>query len=126
VTVGNASVANISGLGFFARKPNGATLVVEFWTPVCVTIPNYNLPLSQASAKFNIAWALTMNEVMVYLNNTQGIFNPTPPAIRALIVEFLTVNLNLIAVVPIGVSVVQTTCPGVPITQALYCPPPTD
>ncbi|WP_298903183.1 hypothetical protein [uncultured Psychroserpens sp.] len=122
ITIGNASVANISGLGIFAKSSTGDMLSVTFFTPLCVTIPNYNLPLSQASVKFNTAWALTMNEVLTYLNNTQGIFNPTPAAIRTLILEFLTVNLNLIAGIENGVSVVSYSCEGVPTTPAVYCP----
>lgn len=120
-TIGNASVANITGLGFYARSSTGDQIDVEL-PIICVTIPNYNLPLSQSSAKFNVAWGLTMNEVLVYLTNTQGIFNPTPTAMKALILEFLITNLNLSAGINSGVSVIPSSCPGIPSTRAVYCP----
>ncbi len=122
-TIGSASVANISGLGFSAQHPTEGKLAVQLST-LCVTIPNYNLPLSQSSVKFNVAWGLTMNEVLVYLNNTQGIFNPTPTALRTLILGLLTTNLNLLAGINTGVSAIAIPygCPGVSISPAIYCP----
>ncbi len=119
-TVGRASVANISGLGFSASSPSGDKVFADLPT-VCVTIPNYNLPLTQSSTQFNIAWANTMNELMSYLNNTSGMINPTPWKLRELILEFLTANLNYSAGLNSGVSIITGTCPGVSSSAAVYC-----
>nr|WP_294923654.1 hypothetical protein [uncultured Flavobacterium sp.] len=84
--VGNGYVVNIAGLGFIANSPSGDRVITELGV-VCVTIPKYNFPISQSSAKFNAAWTSTMNEVMTYLNNTTGIVNPTPTVLKNLIKE---------------------------------------
>lgn len=118
--VGNAYVANISGLGFSASSPSGDKVFADLPT-VCVTIPNYNLQLSMSSAQFNIAWLNTMHELMTYLNNTTGIINPTPWKLRGLILEFLTANLNYAAGLNSGVSIITGTCSGVPSSVAVYC-----
>ncbi|WP_343589387.1 hypothetical protein [Flavobacterium sp.] len=120
IKVGNANVANISGLGFSASSPSGDKVFADLPT-VCVTIPNYNLPLARSSAQFNIAWTNTMNELMSYLNNTSGIINPTPWKLRELIIEFLIANLNYSAGLNSGVSVITGTCSGVPSSTAIYC-----
>lgn len=118
-TVGHANVVNISGLGFSATGPNCHRIFVDLPT-VCVTIPNYNLPLTQCSAKFNLAWANTMNQIMAHLNS-QGIINPTPWALRELIIEYLIINLNSLAGLNSGVSIITGTCPGTNHSTAVYC-----
>ncbi|MNL18091.1 hypothetical protein D3C87_1392220 [compost metagenome] len=118
--VGNANVVNISGLGFSASNTTGDKVFADLPT-VCVTIPNYNLPLAQSSAQFNAAWSNTMNELMTYLNNTSGIINPTPWNLRELILEFLITNLNYSAGLNSGVSVITGTCSGIPSSTAVYC-----
>jgi hypothetical protein len=118
--VGNAYVANISGLGFSASSPSGDKVFTNLPT-VCVTIPNYNMKLAQSSVQFNTAWANTMNELMTYLNNTSGIINPTPWKLRELTLEFLTANLNYSAGLNSGVSIITGTCSGVPSSTAIYC-----
>ncbi|MNQ71097.1 hypothetical protein D3C85_857580 [compost metagenome] len=118
--VGNANVVNISGLGFSASNTTGDKVFADLPT-VCVTIPNYNLPLAQSSAQFNAAWSNTMNELMTYLNNTSGIINPTPWNLRELILEFLITNLNYSAGLNSGVSVITGTCSGILSSTAVYC-----
>lgn len=122
--VGYSYVANITGLGFSATGPNCHKLAVEI-PIICVTIPHYNLPLALCSAKFNIAWNTTMNEVMTYLNNTQGLVNPTPWYLRGLILEYLTSNLNYQAGLDpystTSVTVITSSCPGPNFSKAIYC-----
>lgn len=118
--VGNGYVVNIAGLGFIANSPSGDRVITELGV-VCVTIPKYNFPISQSSAKFNAAWTSTMNEVMTYLNNTTGIVNPTPTVLKNLIKEFLTNNLNYVSGFGSGVSINTGGCNGVPYSNAVYC-----
>ncbi len=92
---------------------------------VAGTIPNYNLPLTQSSSKFNAAWTNAMNEVMTYLNGTTGYINPTPWYLRGLILEYLTSNLNYQAGLDpystTSVSVITGSCPGPNFSNAIYC-----
>lgn len=122
--VGEAYIVNISGLGFSAMGPYCHVVNAQLPT-VCITIPNYNLPLALCSAKFNVAWSSTMNEVMTYLNNVPGLVIPTTSVLQGLILELLTANLNYQAGLnPYvkGVSIITGTCPGANYSKAIYCP----
>lgn len=114
-TIGNASYANISGLGLSAK--NGVIVVfAEFTSPMCISIPNYsNLTPSYI---FNLAWNKTMTEVMLELNNYSTL-SVTSELIKGLIKTTLLANLNSIQQ---GSSLNVVGCAGAPTTQATYCP----
>lgn len=117
VTVGNASVANISGLGMSVRRGH-VGMNIEFLNSLCVTIP-YTAP-SQASSVFNTAWNVTINEVFSFLNATYTITSPSYQELKSLLIEFLSIN---IALMQPGSTISTNPCIGsIPHTPAVYCP----
>ncbi|MCO6175169.1 hypothetical protein NHF50_08920 [Flavobacterium sp. NRK F10] len=117
VTVGNASVVNISGLGMSVRRGH-VGMNIEFTNSLCVTIP-YTIP-AQASSLFNTAWNVTISEVYTYLNATYTLTSPSYETLKSLLIEFLRVNLGLIQ---LGANISTNPCTGsIPISQATYCP----
>ncbi|WP_336128462.1 hypothetical protein [Mesoflavibacter sp. CH_XMU1422-2] len=119
-SVGNASVANISGLGVTLTQGYVSLLSTEFTQSLCVTIPN-TIP-AHASGIFNNAWNLTMAELLSYLNLTHPYSNPTEIEIKNIIMEFLNQNIK-ISSSNVLASVSQNPCLGsIPTTVATYCP----
>lgn len=117
VTVGNASVANISGLGMSVRR-GFVAMDISFTNSLCITIP-YTIP-TQSSSLFKTAWNVTISEVYTYLNATYQYTSPSYETLKSLLIEFLSVNLGLIQM---GATVSTSPCIGnIPTTQATYCP----
>ena len=116
-SIGDASVANISGLGMSIRK-GYIGIDAEFSSSLCITIANC-IP-AHASALFNSAWNVAMSEVYTYLNATYTISAPTPEQLKAHILSFLNTNLALLEP---GSIVSSSPCSGsIPTTGASYCP----
>ncbi|WP_452219613.1 hypothetical protein [Lacinutrix salivirga] len=116
-SVGNATVANISGLGMSIRK-GYLGIDAEFSSPLCITITN-TIP-AHASALFNSAWNEAMSQTYTYLNATYTITAPTPEQLKTHLLGFLNANLQVLGAGSIASS---NSCSGsIPTTQASYCP----